>query len=241
MPSAQPVAVQLRPSVEGEGTGWRQNRQVCSVYGIAKEDEIESLVSSSREISKGVEQAPPQSTLGRATSSPNAGGLSAQSVSSFDMEGGELFSVPSCGGLGNSSVTSTAKGNSGVSSDSDVNGAGKQPGVLPAVESRRLGEYIPGPQCSTILEGRARGGERRRLYDAPLGLMIVENKLRTALSVVEEAILEETLMVDRETSVEMLSENSRFCRHLRRRRPSLRGHLSEKPLSTRRRWNSMGC
>ena len=156
------------------------------------EDEIESVVSSSSGDSSGGKQAPPQSTLWRVTSPPHAGGLSAQSRVSLE----SLF---------NSSATSTANGNCEASSDCDVNGAGKHSAVLPAAESRRLAEYIPGLQRPKMLDGRTRGEERRRLAVASLGLMSVEDELKIALRVEEEAILEDAFMVDREAPVEMPS------------------------------------
>ena len=87
--------------------------------------------------------------------------------------------------LSNSSATSTANGNCGASSDWDVNGAGKHSAVLTAAESRRLAEYIPGPQRPKVLEVRTRGEERRRLGVALLGLMSVEDELKIALCVEE--------------------------------------------------------
>ena len=71
------------------------------------EDEIESVVSSSSGDSSDGKQAPPQSTSGRVTLPPHAGGLSAQSGTSHE----SLF---------NSSATSTANGNCGASSDCDA-------------------------------------------------------------------------------------------------------------------------
>ena len=70
--------------------------------------------------------------------------------------------------------------------------------VTPAAESRRLAEYIPGPQRPKTFGGRTRGEERRRLAVSPLGLMSVEDELKIALCVEEEAILEDAFMVDRE-------------------------------------------
>ena len=126
------------------------------------------------------------------TSPPHAGGLSAQSGVSL-------------GSLSNSSAISAPNENYGASSDCDVNGTGKQSAVMPAAESRRLAEYLPGPQRPKIIEGRTRGEERRRLAVTPLGLMSVEDELKIALCVEEEATLEDTFMVDREASVEMPS------------------------------------
>ena len=176
VPSVRPVSVQPKPSVDGR----------------AMDDEIESVVSSISGDTSGGKQAPPQSTSGGVTSPPDTGDVSAQSGISLES-------------LSNSSAISTANGNCGASSDCDVNGAGNHSAVLPAAESRRLAEYISGPQRPKILEGRTRGEERRRLAVAPLGLMSVEDELKIALCVEEEAILEDAFMVDREASVEMAS------------------------------------
>ena len=86
-----------------------------------------------------------------------------------------------------------------------MNGAGKQSAVLPEAESRRLAEYVPGSQRPKIIERRTRGEERRQLTVAPLGLMSVEDGLKIAPCVEEEAILEDRFMVDCEASVEMPS------------------------------------
>ena len=99
-----------------------------------------------------------------------------------------------------------------------MNGAGKHSAVLPAVESRRLAKYIPGSQRPKILEGRTHGEERRRLAVALLGLMSVEDELKITLCV-EEAILEDAFVVDREASVEIPSGKIKDLRHLRQRRP----------------------
>ena len=107
--------------------------------------------------------------------------------------------------------------------------------VLPAAEPRRLAQYIPRSQRPKYLRGRTRGEERYRLAVAPLGLTSMEDKLKIALCVEEEAILEDALMVDREALVEVPSEKSRIYRHLRQRRPRLRGHISGKCLNTLRR------
>ena len=136
------------------------------------------------------EQAPPQSTSGRVTSPPDAGGLSAQSGVSLES-------------VSNSSATSTANGSCGVSSNCDVNGAGKQSAALPATESRRLAEYIPGPERQYILGGRTRGEERYRHAPSPQSLMPAEDDIKIVLYVEEEVILEEAFTVDREVSVEM--------------------------------------
>ena len=85
----------------------------------------------------------------RVASPPDAGDLSAQNGVFFEK-------------LSNASATSTANGSRGASSDYGVNGTGKQSAVLPAAESRRLAEYIPGPQRQKILEGLTGGEERRR-------------------------------------------------------------------------------
>ena len=65
--------------------------------------------------------------------------------------------------------------------------------------------------------------------------MHLEDGLKIALCVEEEAILENAFLVDREASVEMPSGNVRTYRHLRQRRPRLRGHPSGKSLNTRKR------
>ena len=222
VPSVQPVSVRPKPSAGGEHDDWLRDRDASSVDGKAMEDEIESVVSSSSGDSSGGKQAPPQSTSGRVTLPPDARGLSAQSGVSLES-------------LSNSSATSTANGNCRASSDCDMNDAGKQSAVLSAAESRRRTENIPGPQHPKNLEGRTRCAERRRLAVAPLGLMSVENELNIALCVEEEAILENAFMVDREASVDMSSGKVKDLRHLRQRRPRLRGHPSGKHLNIRKR------
>ena len=142
--------------------------------------------------SSGRKQAPLQSKSGRVASPPDAGGLSAQDGVFFE----NLF---------NASTTSTANGSRGASSDYGVNGSGKQSAVLPAAESRRLAEHIPGPKRSRTLEGLTGGEERRRPAVAPLGMMSVKYVLNIALCAKEEAILEDAFIVDREVWVEMLS------------------------------------
>ena len=126
--------------MEGEHYDWLRDREASSVDGRAMEDVIKSVVSSSSGDSSSGKQAPPQSTSGRVTSPPYAGGLSAQSGVSPES-------------LSNSSALSTSNGNCGASSDCDVNGAGKHSAVLPAAESRRLAEYIPGPHARKFLRG----------------------------------------------------------------------------------------
>ena len=119
------------------------------------------------------------------TSPPDAGCLTAQSRVSLESRS-------------NASATSTANGSCGAPSVCDVNGAGKQSHVLPAAEPRRS-------QRPKYLEGRTSGEERYRLAAAPLGLTSVEDELKIALCVEEEAILKDVFMVDREASVEMPS------------------------------------
>ena len=102
-------------------------------------------------------------------------------------------------------LLATANGSRGASSDYGVNGAGKQSAVLPAAESRRLAENIPGPQRPKTLEGLTGGEERRRPAVAPLRMMSLKDELNITLCAEEEAILEDAFMVDRETSVGMPS------------------------------------
>ena len=197
----RPMTAQSKPSAEGEGDDWVEDREASSV-----DDGVESLMSSSSSEDSSRDQKPPRITSGRAASEPDAGGLSSLSRVSLDTEGGELSSAPSCGeGLANSSASSAVNGSSGLSSGSNMDAAGVQPAVLPAAESRRLAEYIPGPQRPTILAGHTRGDERRRQAKAPLGLVSIEDELEIALCAEEEAIPEEALLVDRDASVEMPS------------------------------------
>ena len=155
---------------------------------------FESVVSRSCGDSSPVVESKrrPQSISGRVALPPDAGDLSAQN--------GVLFE-----NLSNASATSTANGSRGASSDYGVNGAGKQSAVLPTAKSRRLTEYIPGPQRPKTLEGLTGGEERRRPAVALLGIMSVKDELIIALCAEEEAILEDAFMVDCEASVEMPS------------------------------------
>lgn len=68
---------------------------------------------------------------------------------------------------------------------------GTQRVALAAVESRRLAEYLPGPQRPTILKGRTRSRQRRRLADASLCLLAVEDDMEIAFCAEESPILEE--------------------------------------------------
>ena len=64
VPSVRPVTVLSKTSVEEKRYDWFQDREASSVDGRAKEDESESVVSSSSGNSTGGNQAPPQSTWG---------------------------------------------------------------------------------------------------------------------------------------------------------------------------------
>ena len=60
---------------------------------------------------------------------------------------------------------------------------------------------LSGPQSTTTYKGRTRADERRRLDDATIGLMVFE-EMKIARCV-EEGMLEESLMVDQEASIEV--------------------------------------
>lgn len=83
------------------------------------------------------------------------------------------------------SATSTVDESSGVSSGSGINNARTQPAALSATESRRLAEYLPGPELPTTLEELTRADRRRRLADVSLSLMSGEDELKIALFVEE--------------------------------------------------------
>ena len=78
VPLVRAVIVQSKPSVEEDRKDWLQDREASSVDGRVKEDKIRSVVSSSSRNSSDGKPAPPQSISRRATSPPDAGGLSAQ-------------------------------------------------------------------------------------------------------------------------------------------------------------------
>lgn len=127
----------------------------------------------------------PRVKSGRVTAVPNTGGPKIR-VSEVT-EGGERSSAMSYAeGLAHSS-TSTKKGTS------------TKEAVLPAAESRSLGEYLSGSQHTTILEGQTRGDKRRWLADTTMALVAVE-EMKIARCVENETILENSLMVDQEAS-----------------------------------------
>ena len=107
--------------------------------------------------------------------------------------------------------------------------------VLPAAESRRLAQYIPGSQHPKYFEGRTRGEERYRLAVAPLGLTSVEDELKIALCFEEEAILEDAFMVDRESLVEVPSGKVKDLPPPPTTKADVRSHPSRKCLNTLRR------
>lgn len=63
-------------------------------------------------------------------------------------------------------------------------------------------KYLPGPQPTTIYKCRTRAEERHRLADASMGLVSVK-EMEIARCLGEEAIQEEPMMVDKETSTEV--------------------------------------
>jgi len=101
-------------------------------------------------------------TSGRATAVLNTEGSSTTGRVSLDTEDSELSSATSYGeGLADSSA-------------STVDETSSKEAVLPAAESRRLGEYLHGPQRTTTYKGQTTANERRRLEDATTGLMVFE-------------------------------------------------------------------
>lgn len=81
---------------------------------------------------------------------------------------------------------------------STVDKTSSKEGILPA-ESRRLEEYLPRPQHIKIYKGRTRADEKRLVAYVTLVLMTSE-EMKIARRVEDEAISEESLMVDQEAA-----------------------------------------
>ena len=123
------------------------------------EDETEDRETSLVEADSNCKEVLPRVTSGRATAVLNTEGSSTTGRVSLGTEDSELSLATSYGeGLADSSA-------------STVDETSSKEAVLPAVESRRLGEYLHGPQRTTMYKGRTRADKRRRLEDTTAGLM----------------------------------------------------------------------
>ena len=105
------------------------------------------------------EEVLPRVISWRVTAVLNSGGSSTTGKVSLDAGGGELSSATSYG---------ERRANSPASI---VDKPSSKEAGLPTEESRRLGEYLHGPQPTTIYKHRTRANERRRLEYANMGLM----------------------------------------------------------------------
>jgi len=145
LPSACLINTQSKPPEEEEG-----------------DDESEDREASSVGVDSDCEEVLPWVTSGRATAVLITGSSSSTGKVSLDTEDSEQSLATSYGeGLAESSV-------------STVDGTSSREVVLPAAESRRLEEHLPGPNPNTSYKGRTRADERHRLEDTTTGLMVFE-------------------------------------------------------------------
>ena len=82
-------------------------------------------------------------------------------------------------------------------------GPDQQFAALRAGRVKRLAEHIPGPQRTTIFDGRMHVKERRLTATVQTGLVSVEEALDIVLYINEETLLDQALQVDIEASYEI--------------------------------------